>query len=171
MNQNKSLGQYTGLKIHINDDLDKNNITNQIEAVIAAVVERSSFIVSEGAKEAQVLAMLENFKQQLAPSGLSFEEYLKQSEKTYEQLFNELKVIAAEVIKKDAALSAVTQAEAITVNDNDLRGKIDDFARISGCHPEQMYQELKKNGKLEAVYKEILWEKVTGFLLKNNCFV
>ena len=171
MNKNESLGQYTGLEIHINSDLDKESITNQIEAVIAAVVERSSFTVSEGAAEAQVVLMLENFKQQLAPSGLSFEEYLKQSEKTYGQLFNELKVIAVEVMKKDAALSAVTEAEDITVNDNDLRGKIGDFARIAGCYPEEIYEELEKNGRLEAVYKEILWEKVIGFLLENNRFV
>lgn len=171
MKKDSSLGQYTGIEIQISDNLDKDSITNQIEAVIAAVVERSSFTVTEGAAEAQVVSMLENFKQQLAPSGLSFEEYLKQSEKTYEQLFNELKIIAVEVMKKDAALNAITKAEGMTVNDDDLRGKISDFARIAGCYPEEMYQELEKNGRLEAVYREILWEKVIGFLLENNRFV
>ncbi len=171
MKKDSSLGQYTGIEIQISDNLDKDSITNQIEAVIAAVVERSSFTVTDGAADAHVVSMLENFKRQLTPSGLSFEEYLKQSEKTYEQLFNELKIIAVEVMKKDAALSAITEAEGITVNDNDLRGKISDFARIAGCHPEEMYQELEKNGRLEAVYREILWEKVIGFLLENNRFV
>ncbi|MGI6712082.1 MAG: hypothetical protein ACOX4L_05055 [Bacillota bacterium] len=164
------LGPYCGLTVELGNMLDKNNKTDKIEGLISAILSNCTFFIDESQIDHQATMLIERFKAQIADSNITFEEYLKQSGKDYATLFNQLRVIALEGMKKDLLITEIALREKISVSEAEMIEKIKEFARIAGKPQEEMYLELQKRGQVGTVFRELLWEKTIDFLIENNNF-
>jgi FKBP-type peptidyl-prolyl cis-trans isomerase (trigger factor) len=164
------LGKYKKMTIELCEVLDKDDIISKLEGVIGTILEGCSFNISEEAIDTRVQGMIDNFKIQLAASGITMEKYLCEADKDYDVLVEELRIIALEGMKKELALAEIAKAEGISVKEKEVWEKINEFAKIVNKTPQKMFEELYIRGKIDAIRKEILWGKINEFLLKNNTF-
>lgn len=140
------------------------NLRRDFEAdVIKEITNRSTVEIPESAIERQSDGMLEQFKRDLVSQGQTWPEFLKSQNKSEEAYKKEVIYPAAEErIKAGLVLSAIAEAEGITVEAKELDGRINSLkAQYSD---EAMQKELDKLENQQDIAARILSEKTINYL-------
>jgi FKBP-type peptidyl-prolyl cis-trans isomerase (trigger factor) len=109
--------------------------------------------------------MIQHFEGRLATAGTSFAEYLAQAGKSEQTLRDQLRALAEEAIKKEAVLWRIAQQQGITVTPADLQARVAEMATLSSLSPAEMRAALETGGRVAAIVQEVLFDKVTEFLV------
>jgi trigger factor len=139
------------------------------ETVIREVMDRCEISVPEASVTRRVDRMIGNFKRQLSTSGVAFADYLAQSGRSEETLHEQLRDMATEAIKKEAVLWYVAQAEGILVQPDEVAERVSQIAALSGDDSDEARSALEQGGRMPLIVQEILFDKVSDFLV-DRCF-
>lgn len=96
--------------------------------VIEAIVKDAKMDIPEKMIEAQAQQMVEEFAQNIAMQGISFEQYMQFTGATVDQLTEQVKPQAQARVESNLVLEAVVKAEGIEATDEELEKEITDMA-------------------------------------------
>lgn len=94
------------------------------EEVIKQVVAGSTVPLTDTLINRELEHLIHHMEHDLEARGLKLEEYLTRTEQTMEQLRDQLRPQAEERVKTDLVLTAVAQAEGITVSEDELKDRV-----------------------------------------------
>jgi trigger factor len=130
-------------------------------AVAQAKVEAPSKLVHARAHE-----MVQETLDALARQGISREAYQRISGKDEEAMAHDAEEDAERVLRREAVLAAIVEAEGINPSDEDLRSElIEPAARSGETSPEQLFEQLRASGRLERMRQELASRKALELLV------
>ena len=119
-------------------------------AVDAATVEIPDEIVTARAGE-----RWERMERQLAQQGMDPNVFLQMQGKTRDELIEESKPDALRELKREAVVTAVAEAEAIEVTDEELVEALEHSAEHERITPEKLLERLRENGRAAMIEEDI----------------
>lgn len=135
------------------------------EEVIKQVVAGSNVQLTDTLVNRELDHMIHRMEHDLAARGLRLEEYLKHNEQTLEQLRDQLRPQAEERIKTDLVLTAVAQAEGITVSEDELKERVGYLLQF---YPPEVQKDILKGKNrdfIESVRSSLEREKTVQLLV------
>ena len=157
----KSLGEFTSvddLTEKIRTDLEK-EAEEQAESVVRgklldAILEANPFTVPVSMVDRYVESVLGN------PEGVSPEKLAEAREQISPQ--------AEHAVKRILAIDRLSEIQDLRATEEELDGRIEEIAEKSGDTPAQIYANLQKSERLEALEREITERKVFDFLKEQS---
>jgi trigger factor len=157
----KSLGDFEGvddLNEKIRADLEK-EAQQQAESVVRgklldAILEANPFTVPISMVDRYVESVLGN------PEGVTPEKLSEAKEKISPQ--------AEHAVKRTLAIDRLSEILDLQATEEELDSRIEEIAEKSGDTPAQIYANLQKSERLEALEREITERKVFDFLKKES---
>ena len=135
------------------------------QAVLDAVVAEAKIDVPEQLIHARAHEMLEQTLGALARQGVSKEAYLRVAGKDEESLAKDAEPEAETLLKREAVLAAVADAEQIEPTDEELLEAIRPTAERDGQKPEKVLQRLRDRGRLGPLIESIAERKALDLLV------
>lgn len=116
-------------------------------------------------REEQML--LADYKQRLASQGFTYEQAVAQQGE--DEIVDSIKADALKRIKNTLVIDKIAKLENISMDANDMQGKVAEMQSAYGLDKTEVMKQLAMNPTmLSSVSQQIISEKVTDFLLKNN---
>lgn len=138
----------------------------QEDEALGKIVADSKMDVPEKMIDTQVNQMLNEYAQNLAQSGLSFEQYMQFTGMTLDQLKAQMRPDATDRIKASLVLEAIAKAEGFEGTDEDVDAKLDEMAAQYGMPADDLKKNIPDSEK-ENMKNEIAMEKAINFVTEN----
>jgi trigger factor len=97
----------------------------------------------------------ERMERQLAQRGMDPNAFLQMQGKTRDELIEESKPDAEQELKREAVVTAIAEAEAIEVSDEELTEALEHSAEHERTTPEKLLARLRENGRDRMVVEDI----------------
>jgi trigger factor len=124
-------------------------------AAIDAAVDAATVTVPDDLAAARAAERWERTERQLAGRGMNPDAFLQMQGKTREELIEESKPDAERELKREAVVTAIAEAEAIEVSDEEMIEALEHSAEHERTTPEKLLARLRENGR-EAMVREDL---------------
>jgi len=92
-------------------------------------------------------------------------------EKIAREIFEKVKPIAEEDVKKYFILDKIGELENIKVSEEEVKERIEHISRVVGQPYEKVKTQLEKEGKIEDIKEEIKLDKAYRVLKENANFI
>lgn len=132
--------------------------------VIEAIVKDSEMEIPEKMIEAQAQQMLEEFAQNIAMQGISFEQYLQFTGATVEQMTEQVKPQAEARVESSLVLEAIVKAEKIEATEEELEEEIKEMAEKYNMEADKVADLLSDKDK-ENLKKDICARKAAKLVV------
>jgi trigger factor len=99
--------------------------------------------------------------------GLTLENYMQYTNDTIENLRERYQEDAKKSVKEQLVLEAIAKEEGLQVEDSDLEEEFKRLAETYKKEPQEIKEQLEKQGQIEAVKHSIIIDKTIQFLLDN----
>jgi trigger factor len=113
------------IKKDLVDHASYNNELDYEESILQEVEKMTSVELPEILIEDELNRMLVSLQRRVADMGLLLEDYLKNQNKTLEQLKNEWRAQAEKNVRMELGLAEIAKMENVSVSDEDLQAEID----------------------------------------------
>lgn len=131
------------------------------------IIENMTVEVQPSMIEREKQALLADFKQKLAQSGVNWDDVMKKDGP--ERIDEELKTEALNRIKNSLMMSEIAKLENIQVTPQDLEQKIGELAMMYQTDKGTIFKEIARNtAMIQSLSQQAMSQKVTQFLLDNN---
>jgi trigger factor len=127
------------------------------------VAENITADIPDAMVEGQCRQFLDNFKMQIAQSGIPYDQYLQMSGMTEEQLLADAKEPATRQVRVDLAVAAIIKAEDIQVTDEDVEAEYQKLAEQYGMDLELV----KKYLPADQTREQLANQKAVDVVVKN----
>jgi trigger factor len=124
-------------------------------AVLDAAVAEAQIDLPPRLIHARAHELLEQTLTALSRQGISKDAYLQIAGKDEETLAQEAEPEAEAILKREAVLEAVVEAEQIEPSDDDLLDAIRPVAERDGRKPEKVLQQLRQRGRLGPLIEDV----------------
>jgi trigger factor len=135
------------------------------QAVLDAAVAEAQIEVPEKLIHARAHELLERTLHALSHQGISKDAYLRITGKDEESLAKEAEPEAEALLKREAVLAAVVEAEEIEPTDEELLDAIRPIAERDGRKPEKELQRLRDRGRLGPLIETVSERKALELLV------
>ena len=166
-----SLGEYIGMEFVLSRPFEQYDQTEIAEMVLGKVIDGSTFEIGTEEIIAEVDNKIDAFCVQIHNSGITFEQYLKDSGKTEEELRAQLYTIAEATMRKALVMQQIANEQNITVDNEQLRARVRSMAEGMGADFLEFTTFLQQSGQFMAVHQELLWDNITDFMVKKSNFI
>ena len=99
--------------------------------------------------------------------GLSLENYLQYTNDTIENLREKYQEDAKKTVKEQLVLEAIAKKEGLEVQEADLEEEFKRLAETYKREPQEIKEQLEKQGQIEAMKHSIIIDKTIQFLIDN----
>jgi len=154
------------LEERLQEEAKRKAEADQREQIVKQAVEGSELNVPEKLIERELDRSVANIKGRLEASGMSFEQYLEASQTTEESYREDLKPTAANNVKTELVLNAISEKEGITVEIDELRSEVGRLAVAVRQDASKLFKRLEKEGRLAGLADSMIREKTVDFLAK-----
>lgn len=159
----RALGEYSNLeelraavRKELEEQVNAQARHNLEESVLAAVIDQAEAEPPTPWVEDQAAGLRRNTETRLAQEGLTFEQFLRFSNRTEESLRDELLTTARRQLKRTLVLDAVADAEGIAVGDEEVGAALEQAVASRGGRIEPTERE-----RLRASLRSVLREQKT----------
>ena len=132
------------------------------KAVDGAEVDIPSVVVD---RQAEIL--VDEFARSLELRGGSFEEYLKATGATIEQMLMDVRPDAAMAAKAGVVLDAIAAGEGIVISEDELSATVATLAKAGKTEPEALRSRLDESGRISSIRQNLLREKTGDFIVEH----
>ncbi len=115
----------------------------------------------------EVEARMQNLFQRLTAQGVDLNAYFEQMGQSPEEFSAGLEAEAAQAIRVDLGLRALSEAEAIEADDSDLDAEIERIAQQVGEKPAKVRKQLDRNDQLSLVRSDVRRRKALDWLIEH----
>jgi trigger factor len=124
-------------------------------AAIDAAVEAATVDVPAELVDARATERWERMERQLAQRGMDPNAFLQMQGKTREELIEESKPDAAKELKREAVVTAIAEAEAIEISDEEMAEALEHSAEHERTTPQKLLERLRENGRDAMVVEDL----------------
>lgn len=135
------------IKKNLEEQKAKDAEAEKESQVIEAIVKDAEMDIPEKMIEAQAQQMVEEFAQNIAMQGISFEQYMQFTGATVEQLMEQVKPQAQARVESSLVLEAIVKAENIEASDEEFDKEIADMAERYQMEKEKVDELLSDKDK------------------------
>jgi trigger factor len=128
-------------------------------AAIDAAVAEATVEVPEELATARATERWERMERQLAQRGMDPNTFLQMQGKTRDELIEETKPDADKELKREAVVTAIAEAEAIEVSEEEMVEALAHSAEHERTTPEKLLERLRKNGRDAMVREDLRAQK------------
>ncbi len=139
--------------------------TKEDEA-IDKIIDDSKMDIPDAMLDAQVENMMNEFANQLASQGLSFEQYMQFTGSSIDAFREQVKPDAMRRIQSSLVLEAIADAENIEVSDDDVNAKVEEMAAMYGMDIETLKGYITDSEK-KSIADDLKIEKALAFVMDN----
>ena len=151
------------LKKKITEERQKDADRAFEDALMEKVAEGITAEVPDAMVEAQCRQFLDNFKMQIAQSGIPYDQYLKMTGMDESKLLDDAKEPALRQVRMDLAVAAIIKAENIEASDEEVEAEFQKMADQYGMDIEMVKKYLSK----EQVHDQILTQKAVAVVVDS----
>lgn len=138
------------------------------EAVLDSVVAEAKVDVPDNLVEARSRELWDQMAHTLSHQGISKDAYLRISGKTEDQIVDDGKEDAERALKREAALAAVVEAEAIDPSDDEVLEAIEQSTPPdSKTKPAKVLQRLRSENRLDGLKADLAQRKALDLLAES----
>lgn len=141
----------------------------EVDAAIEALLKVSEVEYPEAAVEREVEGVLRNQRARVQQSGLNFEDYLRMTGQSEEELMAQIRPDVEERLVRNLLLQEFIRAEDLTVDDEELEEEMEriaeDFAEATGQEPEEARERLQQNGTRFSIRNDLLMQRASDLLI------
>jgi trigger factor len=130
----------------------------RVAAIDAAVVE-ATVDVPEELATARATERWERMERQLAGRGMDPNQFLQMQGKTREELIEETKPDAEKELRREAVVTAIAEAEAIEVSEEEMVEALEHSAEHERTTPEKLLERLRQSGRDAMVREDLRAQK------------
>jgi trigger factor len=134
--------------------------------VIDAVVEEATVDVPEVMVDRRIGSILQQTAHQL-PEGVSFEDYLAASGRSFQQVVDELRPDTEMAIRRELVVEAVAEAEGIEITDEEVEAQVRADAEATGRAPERLLHDLQHHGGWETLREDLRLKRAVETLVER----
>jgi trigger factor len=124
-------------------------------AAIDAAAEAATVDIPEELATARAEERWERMERQLAGQGMDPNAFLQMQGKTREELIAETRPDAEKELKREAVVTAIAEAEALEVSDEEMVEALEHSAEHERTTPEKLLERLRKSGRDTMVREDI----------------
>lgn len=132
--------------------------------LLSEVVLRSQIQFPSRLVDREVAEDLKKFSEDLQAAGTTLEQYLDRSERSIQQLQDEMAVTATRRIKNGLVMGKIAQVENLALTPADIDAEIATLAASRGMKPKDFKRRLKDEGALDNLEDQMLQERLFKFL-------
>lgn len=154
------------LKNTIKERKTKEAEQNQFNTLLEKIIDNASFTCHEKLLKKDADRIVNDFKNRLEQQGFSFDDYLKMTKKSKEDLDAEALVEATKNAKRAYVFDHIALAENIKVSAEEIDAKLEEYAKMYNASVETLKKQLGKN--LDSFGYSLLQDKVIEFIKANN---
>ena len=155
------------IKKHLEENLQAKLKREDENNLIETIVKSSEVEIPDVLVERQLDSFIEDFAMRLGYQGYKLEDYLKQTNTTEEELREERREQAKEVVKTRLVLETIVKQENLDVTEKELDEKLAVTAEKYG----KSLEEYKKNlgdRNIAYIQNDILMQKLLSLLTNSN---
>lgn len=152
------------IKKNLTEKKEKEAEAEKESKVIEAIVNDAEMDIPEKMVEAQAEQMLEEFAQNIAMQGISFEQYLQFTGATVDQMKEQVKPQAQARVESSLVLEAVVKAEKIEATEEEVEEEIKEMAGRYNMEADKLKGLLTDSDK-ENLKKDICARKAAKFVV------
>lgn len=152
------------IKKNLTEKKEKEAEAEKESKVIEAIVNDAEMDIPEKMVEAQAEQMLEEFAQNIAMQGISFEQYLQFTGATVDQMKEQVKPQAQARVESSLVLEAVVKAENIEATEEEVEEEIKEMAGRYNMEADKLKGLLTDSDK-ENLKKDICARKAAKFVV------
>ncbi|HEY3416533.1 MAG TPA: trigger factor [Armatimonadota bacterium] len=141
-------------------EADHDQIRNEL---VRKVVENAELDIPELMAEEQFEHQMHDLEHRLSHERMSMEEYAEMSGRTIEQIENEQRILARDMVRRSLVLQEIARRENITVTDEDVDAMLTISAR-EGQNAKELRKDLEKSGRMQSLESRLFHEKVLSYL-------
>ncbi len=155
------------IRKHLEENLQARLKREDENNIIETIVKSSEVEIPDVLVERQLDSFIEDFSMRLSYQGYKLEDYLKQANVTEEELREERREQAKDVVKTRLVLETIVKQEKLDVTDKELDEKLAETAQKYG----KTLEEYKKNlgdRNIAYIQNDILMQKLLSLLTNSN---
>ena len=152
------------IKKNLTEKKEKEAEAEKESKVIEAIVNDAEMDIPEKMVEAQAEQMLEEFAQNIAMQGISFEQYLQFTGATVDQMKEQVKPQAQARVESSLVLEAVVKAENIEATEEEVEEELKEMAGRYNMEADKLKGLLTDSDK-ENLKKDICARKAAKFVV------
>lgn len=142
--------------------------SNHRTAILELATKNAKVEIPKILVDTQIALMIEEMAVRLQSQGMSLDGYLKFSGMTIEQLRENYRPNATNVVHTDLMLEKVAEVENIKVTAEEVDREIATMAALYNTTPKQVRKILTDEGRISGLVAQILHRKVAKFILDNQ---
>jgi trigger factor len=131
----------------VGEALDSRSLEDFRIAAVDAAVDAATVDVPDELVTARATERWERMERQLAQRGMDPNAFLEMQGKTRDELIEESKPDAEKELKREAVVTAIADAEAIEVSEEELVEALEHSAEHERTTPEKLLERLRQNGR------------------------
>lgn len=136
--------------------------------VIDKVSESAEVEIPEVMIENEINHMLQEFANRLKMQGMSLDMYYQYSGQDEAALKEQMKDDAAKRVRNNLVLNAITEAEKMSVSDEEVNEELEEMAKMYQQPAEDIRKVLEANGSIEDVKKDLANRKTVKWLVEQS---
>jgi trigger factor len=141
-------------------ELDEEQIAGEFrQAALDAAVANARVAVTDELVQARAHEMWERMLHSLAHRGVTRETYLRLLDRQEQDILEEMKPDAEQALRREAVITAVVAAEAISPSDEELLEALAPVAARESVEPGQLIERLRAAGRLEEAREDLAARK------------
>jgi trigger factor len=137
------------------------------QAALDAAVAKATVPVTPALAEARAKEMWERMLHSLSHNGISREAYLQITGRDESAILAEMQPDAEQALRREAVVTAIVAAEAISPSDEELLVAIGPTAEREGVEPEKLLEDLRRAGRLEDVREDLAARKAVEWVAER----
>ncbi len=155
------------IRKHLQENLEARLKREDDNNIIETIVKSSEVEIPQVLVEKQLDMFVDDFKMRLSYQGYKLEDYLKQVNMTMQQLRDERREQAKEVVKTRLVLEAIVKQEKLEVTEEELDAKLKETADKYNKSLED-YKKSLGDRNIAYYQNDILMNKLLTLLTENN---
>ena len=163
VNSEKELEEYASSLIKNRKELELEN--KFIDEILEKVLKETEIELPEELVHEEVHRMMDSYNQKLQMQGLSLEQYMQFTNKTMEDLENELKDEASKNITYRYMLEHIAEKENLEISEEEIKEETTRLAQMYQMSEEELIGAF---GGVEMVKYDLRMRKAIEFLKENN---
>lgn len=139
------------------------------DEVVSKVTENATIDVPSVMVEHEIDHQLNSFSQQLQMQQIPFDAYLEFTGTSMEEMRNQFREAAEKSVRTSLVLEAITEAEGVTVNDDDLNAELEKVAANTGLELDKVRELMGvRDPNLESFKHDLATRKTIELLVQNS---
>ena len=135
--------------------------------VLDTVAKEAEVEVPEAMVHEKAHEMVESFERSIRAQGMEPEQYYQLTGSSHAEVEERVRPDAEDTVKKELVLDAVATAESIEADDHEVMHQIEHFAEGSDRSPEEIAENMRRNGTYQLLQEEIARGQALDFLVEN----